>query len=163
MSPLFVLDIAKFVPLCVLMAYAALSDWKTKEVPNKLWLYVILGITLTIMDTVFFLNTHQIITQISSIIFALVFALTTFYIGGWGGADAKALITIGLSIPLFPSWSPLRNLPPPFSMFPFIVIFSGSILAVAYALLSKSDAPIKKRKIKFIPFMFIALIICVII
>jgi preflagellin peptidase FlaK len=157
------LDAAKIIPLIIVMCYAAYSDWKTKEVQNKVWLYAIVGTALTIIETVFFLNTHQIITVLSSISFAVIFSLITFYIGGWGGADAKALITIGLSIPLFPSWSPLRNILLPFSILPFIVMFIGSILTVAYTLRSKSNTPIKQRKIKFIPFLLIALIICVVI
>ena len=158
---MFALDIARIIPLIIVMSYAAFSDWKTKEVPNKVWLYAIIGSALTITETIFFLNTHQIITALSSISFAIIFSLVTFYIGGWGGADAKAIITIGLSLPLFPSWSPLRNAPLPFSLFPFIVIFIGSVLTVAYTFHSKTNVPMKQRKIKFIPFILAALIICV--
>jgi preflagellin peptidase FlaK len=145
------------------MAYAALSDWRTKEVPNKYWLYAIIGVTFTVIESVFFLNTQQIILEALSITFTVILGSMFFYSNMWGGADAKALITLGVSAPLFPIWSPLRNTNLLFSMFPFIVMFISSIIAVAYTFTHKSNVPLKQRKLKFLPFMFIATVICVII
>jgi preflagellin peptidase FlaK len=156
------LDLARFIPLCLIIGYAAYSDWKTKEVTNKLWLYAIPGLSLTIIETMFFLNSSFLILELLSIGFTIIIGYLFFALKQWGGADAKALMTIGLSAPLFPTWGILYNSPIPLNMFPFITLSIASTLTIIYTILTKSNIPLKQRKIKFMPFMLAGIIIAVI-
>ena len=156
---LFWIDLVRIIPLASIIGYAAYKDIKYGEVSNKIWLYAPIGFVLTFLTC--FIAPILFVPTLLSLVCTTATAFLVYYLGGWGGADAKAIITIGLSLPLFPSWSPLRNAPLPFSLFPFIVIFIGSVLTVAYTFHSKTNVPMKQRKIKFIPFILAALIICV--
>ena len=153
-------ELIRFTLLTSIMIYAAYSDYKTKEVPNKTWLYILIGGALTLVETKLQgFNTDIVFTTVFSIITVLVIGLMFFYTNQWGGADTKAFITIGVSAPLFPVWTILHNIPFPFSSFPFLVLFSSSTIAVIYILIVKSNVPLKQRKIKFLPFMLAGLIL----
>ena len=156
------IELIRFIPLCVIMGYAALSDWRTKEVTNKLWLYAIPGLFLTIIETMFFLDGALLVPELLSIAITVVVSYLFFALNQWGGADAKAFMTIGVSAPLFPAWGILHNFPLPLNMFPFITLFIASALTLIYTMLTKSSTPLKQRKVKLMPFMFTGLIIAVI-
>lgn len=158
---MFAFDIIRYVPLIAVIGYAALCDWRTKEVPNKVWLYAFIGLSFTTIETIFYLNSNLLILELLSASTAFIIAYLFFITHNWGGADAKALMTIGVSAPLFPAWAILANLPFPLNMFPFMTLFITSIIALTYLLVAKSNEPLKKRKLKFLPFMFIGLIIAV--
>ncbi len=76
--------------------YAAWSDYRTREVSNKIWL-AFAPIALAVNLTAFLLYEPSQLPQ-----YGVSFAITTaislalFYGGGFGGADAKALMCIAL-------------------------------------------------------------------
>jgi hypothetical protein len=78
----------------------------------------------------------------------IVIALVLFRMrNGWGGADAKALITVALCYPLGPAyfaWMPL---------YPMLIFGVSSAIAV-FAMLIR-----KQHQIRFLPFVFIGLTI----
>jgi hypothetical protein len=151
------LELLRFIPLCIVMGYAAFSDWKTGEVSNKVWWYALVGGLFTALETAVFFSVGLLIITVSYIIASIVVGFVSFGFGG-GGADSKALMTIGVSAPLFPLWSMFWPFP-----LPFMVLLFACALALPYMVLKKSKAPIWKRKLRFLPFMFIGLIVCVII
>ena len=63
-----------------------------------------------------------------------LFAIVIFYAGGWGGADAKALMCLALALPFYPASlaTPLSGEISPISknLFP-ITVFSNSVLFAA--------------------------------
>jgi archaeal preflagellin peptidase FlaK len=162
LAKLIPLDLLRFIPLILIMAYAAHSDWKTKEVPNKIWLYMPIGLTLTLIETIFFLNTATIFIEAISIAISCGLAYFLFAIGAWGGADAKALMTIAVSAPIYPVWGLLYKAPLFFSILPLIVFYVMSVSVVIYTITTKTNIPLKLRKEKFLPFMLIGLIVAVI-
>jgi preflagellin peptidase FlaK len=126
----------------IFLAYASWADFKTREVSNKIW--TIFG------PLVFFLTALQygLLPQDSRpdlllyyiLPFAVTFALSLvlFYAGGFGGADAKALICLSLALPNYPHYlleSPIGYLP---LIFPLSVFINAVFLAsfsVIYVLL----------------------------
>ena len=82
-----------------------------------------------------------------------------FVLHGWGGAVGKAFMVIAASAPLFPHWGILYIMPFPFGMLPFTVLFVSCASAVGYALLKPSNVPLKERKVRFLPFMLVGLIV----
>ena len=122
------------------LVYASWSDYKTREVSNKVW--VILGPLALVLTTFQFLvfspqPSELIISYILSFVITSGIAIAVFYAGGFGGADAKALMCIALALPVYPS--NLLSQPPGFisPLFP-ITIFTNSVLlgalSVFYAL-----------------------------
>jgi preflagellin peptidase FlaK len=127
--------------LCVsFLIYASWSDHKTREVSNKVW--VILGpsaLALTLVQFVFFSVEPLQLLQLYVLSFAItsVLAVAIFYVGGFGGADAKALMCIALALPGYPGYllsEPLGFVSP---LFPLTVFTNGILLgalSVFYAL-----------------------------
>lgn len=152
------LDLARFIPLIIVIAYAACSDKSTKNVPNKLWLYAIYGFSLTIIESALYLNNVTIQYEAVSITITFAIALTLFFLKAWGGADAKALMTIAVSAPLFPSWSILSKVPL-LNFFPIVVFYLACIATMVYSITHKTKEPIKKQKVQFLPFLLAGLIV----
>lgn len=135
-----ILDGARIILCLSFLIYASWSDYKTREVSNKVW--AILGpLALALTGFQFLVYSSEPLQLIIS--YALSFAITSglaitiFYAGGFGGADAKALMCIALALPVYPS----HLLPQPTGfvspLFP-ITIFTNSVLlgalSVFYAL-----------------------------
>lgn len=117
--------------LCLgFLIYASWSDYKTRQVSNNVW--VILGplaLALTgLQFLVFSVHSLQLL-QSYALSFAVtsVLAIAIFYAGGFGGADAKALMCIALALPIYPT--NLLSLPMGFvsPIFP-LTIFTNSVL-----------------------------------
>ena len=122
------------------MIYASWSDYKTREVSNKVW--VILGpLSLALTGFQFLVYSTQpfqlVIAYILSFAITSGLAIAVFYVGGFGGADAKALICIALALPIYPN--NLLPQPPGFisPIFPITIFTNGVLLgalSVFYAL-----------------------------
>jgi preflagellin peptidase FlaK len=135
-----ILDGARIILCLSFLIYASWSDYKTREVSNKIW--AILGpLALALTGFQFLVYSSEPLQLIVS--YVLSFAITSglaiaiFYAGGFGGADAKALMCIALALPVYPR----HLLPQPTGLvsplFP-ITIFTNSVLlgalSVFYAL-----------------------------
>ena len=135
-----ILDGSRIILCLSFLIYASWSDYKTREVSNKVW--VILGpISLALTGFQFLFYSPQplelLISHVLSFAITSGLAIAVFYAGGFGGADAKALMCIALALPIYPSnllIKPLGFISP---LFP-ITIFTNSVLlgtlSVFYAL-----------------------------
>jgi Flp pilus assembly protein protease CpaA len=150
------IELSRFTSLCAIMGYAAFKDWRTGEVSNKIWLYAIVGGFFTVLETIMFFSVGFLILTIGIIALSISIGFLTFLLGG-GGADSKALMVLGISAPFVPLWSLIWPLP-----LPFVTMLFASVAVLPYFFLKKSDVPVRKRKIRFLPFMFLGLVICVI-
>lgn len=119
------------------MVYASWSDWEKREVSNKVWIVLApLAFTLTTIEYVFFAQ-WLLPYYVLSFIVTFVLGTVLFYVGAFGGADAKALMCLALALPYYPTqllsgsafFSPI---------FPLTVFSNGVLLAalsVFYAVL----------------------------
>ena len=133
-----IFDGARTIVCLSFLIYASWSDYKTREVSNKVW--IILGplaLALTAFQFLVF-DPEHLLTYVLSFAVTSALALLIFYAGGFGGADAKALMCIALALPVYPSYF----LPQPSGLFsPLfpLTIFTNSVLlaalSVSYALL----------------------------
>ena len=118
----------------IFLLYASFCDYKTREVSNTVWiLFAPLAFTLTFLE-VYLFEFSQLPSY--GICFGLTatFAIILFYSGGFGGADAKALMCLALALPFHPEnaltliygeVSPISQ-----AFFP-ITVFSNSVLLAA--------------------------------
>ena len=116
--------------------YASWSDYKTREVSNSVWiLFTPPAFALTFVQLFLF--------DFSALpLFGLCFGLTAafaiilFYAGGFGGADAKALMCLALALPFYPRelFSPFSGEVSPFmdKFFP-LTVFSNAVVLAALA------------------------------
>ncbi len=141
---IFALDLLRFILLSAVIGYAAYSDLRFGEVANKVWLYAPFGLCLTLLQLMF--EPEYTSLALASAAAAILVSLALFYLGGWGGADTKAFLTIAVSLPLTPM-AALGYL----SMLPLNVILISSLIAFA------AGTILHKKDIRFLPFVFTAL------
>ena len=117
------------------LVYASWSDFKTREVSNRVWtIYAPIALCLSLIEILLY---EPAKLSFFGLGFGLTatFALLLFYSGGFGGADSKALMCIALALPfstenlftpiIASGVSPLSQ-----TFFP-LTIFSNSVLFAA--------------------------------
>jgi preflagellin peptidase FlaK len=114
------------------LAIAAISDLKTREVADRVWLlYGPIGLALTVYRT--YIDPSILILTAASIGLSVLLAFALVFFGLSGGADAKALICLGLTLPLPPRIiSPILGYLHPF--FPIIVLVTGYVCSFSVAI-----------------------------
>ena len=96
-------DVARILLCVFVFAYASWSDWKAREVSNKVWLVMApLAFLLTTVQFVLF-NPSWLLLFVLSFGVTAGLSVALFYVGAFGGADAKALMCLALALPLYPS------------------------------------------------------------
>ncbi len=133
------IDILRVLTSLSFLLASSWYDYKFREVSNRMWiLFAPIGFALTFLQ--YYL---EYITGKASTVFLYWFisiAVTTgislalFYADFFGGADAKALICLSITIPVYPESSPARlNVMIP--LFPVAVlvnaVFASSMLVLA--------------------------------
>ena len=117
--------------LCLaFLVYASWSDFKKREVSN--WVWVILAPSALALTSLqfFMFAPESLYTYALSFGVTSALAITIFYAGAFGGADAKALICLSLALPSYPA-----HLLQPYSgfvspLFP-ITVFCNAVLLAA--------------------------------
>ena len=120
------------------MLYASWSDIKTREVSNKVWAFLgPIGLALTLANI--YLTGYYSKLNVLALSFSVTTALAValFYLGFFGGADAKALICLSLALPYVPTEvfkSALVFIPLlPLSVFTNAIL--SSVLVIFYVLI----------------------------
>jgi len=86
------------------LLFASWSDLKTHEVSNKVWIFFgPLAFVLALIDSLRVTLFESLMSFGSSLIVISVLAVALFYLGFFGGADAKALICLSLAFPTYPN------------------------------------------------------------
>lgn len=145
-------------------AWAALQDVRTRRLPNRLWppLYAF-GLLLLLWDTarlwplVGFEGRLFLIQVAISLLVVLPLGYAFWYVGAFGGADAKALIAIAILFPTFPTYIALNQVFPvvetALGVFSLTVLTNTVLIGVLYPLaLAGSNLANGERS----PVMFLA-------
>jgi preflagellin peptidase FlaK len=119
-------------------AYASWSDLKTREVNNKVWIIMApLALALTFIQFVLF-SPQSLLFYVISFAITAALSVALFYVGAFGGADAKALMCLALALPVYPDNLFKFNVPRVSPIFP-LTVFSNAVLlaalSVVYAIL----------------------------
>jgi preflagellin peptidase FlaK len=127
-------------------AWAAYRDIQTRRLPNTLWYpLVALGAVLLLWDVVTrwpltgFDDRLFLIRVAFSLGFVVPLSYAFWWLGGFGGADAKALMALAVVFPTFPSYTfgslRLPVVEPLLGVFSMTILTNTVILALAYPLL----------------------------
>lgn len=121
------------VLLCTIaLGLASIQDWRTREVSDTIWLVVgFCGVTMTIAEIAleFSIDSLTILATSAASCFFLGFGL--YYFGFFGGADAKCLWCLGVTVPFNPLKKLGFNISGPENPIFSISIFNNSILTAA--------------------------------
>lgn len=131
----WILSTLRILATLTALFYASWSDYKTREVSNTVWIfYAPLAFALTATELLIYEDFQAL--QFYGLSFGLTAALAIilFYAGGFGGADAKALMCLALAMPFYPEniFSPLsREISPIAQAFFPLTVFNNSVLLAA--------------------------------
>ena len=127
------LDGSRVLISLIFLVYASWSDFETREVSNWVWaIFAPLALFLTALQYVLFPQ-DSLYSYVLPFVVTLALSLILFYAGGFGGADAKALICLSLALPIYP----VDLLPPTLGVYlPFLFPLSVFINAVFLSLIS---------------------------
>lgn len=143
-------DVIAYIISLVFLSYAAFSDLKRREVDNWVWLiYAPLGMSATIIRII--CEPTLWMVSLFSIVVTSCIALLMFYLGLFGGADAKAFLCLAVTTPIFPLWiKPVLGWFHP--IFPLAVLFNTYLLTVSilvYASLKNVSYLIRRKETLF--------------
>lgn len=128
------IELTKTLIALLFLMYASLSDYRSREVSDIVWVVMApLGLSLTLIE-MSIIGFSQL--SLYGICFGVttVFAIIIFYAGGFGGADAKALMCLALTLPFYPAGLPeplLKDISPISMNFFPLSIFNNSVLLAA--------------------------------
>ena len=129
------LEVTRIALSFAFLVYASWSDIKTREVSNKVWLlYAPSGLMLTLFEGLLYEDYDYWLFAGISIALTFTLAVSLFYLGAFGGADAKAFMCLALAFPTYPkfSWNP--HVTRLHYLFP-MTIFTNSILLAALSII----------------------------
>ncbi len=127
------IDLIKVAIALAVLVKASVYDIREREIPDKLWVIMIsAGFALSMIQ--FVLKPFNLF--LATLQFALIFAISNlmFYLLNFGGADAKALISLAVMFPKYPRifCFPISNTG--FGMFAFTVLANSVFVAPFLAL-----------------------------
>ena len=129
------LEVARIALSFAFLVYASWSDIKTREVSNKVWfLYAPSSLTLTLIEGLLYEDYNYWLSAGISVALTFALAISLFYLGAFGGADAKAFMCLALAFPTYPKFSWNTHITRLHYLFP-ITIFTNSILLAALSII----------------------------
>lgn len=141
------LDLLSTIVCIAFLVLGSWSDLKTREVSNRLWA-ASLPIVAIITAIRVYISSGLLLLYMISIALSIAVSLAIFEVGFFGGADAKAMICLGVALPLFPDiFRPILGYLHPF--FPFTVLtnsFLISLLSIAYVLAKNLSSKLHARR-----------------
>ncbi|SFR32149.1 A24 family peptidase [Halogeometricum limi] len=126
------------------LGWAAWRDIETRRVPSVTWYpLVLLGVVLLVWDSLSHLSFRPVdqlyfLRVGISLLFVAPLSYLFWRLGGFGGADAKALITIAILLPTFPTYLlPGESFPlvvTTLGVFSMTILTNTVVLAIGYPL-----------------------------
>jgi len=112
----------KYLVLLGALAFASYQDIRTREIDDKVWLIAgAIGALLTAYEALT-VPSYQAFFALVSIGLTALLAFGVYFLGLYGGADAKALLVIAVTLPLSPAVSA------PFSPFFPLTVLGNALL-----------------------------------
>ena len=126
------------------LGWAAVRDWKTRRVPNDLWTpLAFLGFALLLWEGLVALGRpggfRLFAVQVAfSVLFVVPLAYGFWYVGGFGGADARAFMVIAVLLPTYPYYEvagyALPQVQTLVGIFSLTILTNTVLLGLAYPL-----------------------------
>ncbi len=98
------LRLARLLVVLTFLIYACKLDLESRIVPNRVWKYMLIAsLPLTIIEALHY-NTMMLAFAVIQLVVTVALAYALYLIGAYGGADAKAIMSLAAIFPLYPSF-----------------------------------------------------------
>ncbi|MBS3140860.1 prepilin peptidase [Candidatus Woesearchaeota archaeon] len=162
------LDLIFLIIVLIYLITASLYDIKTREVPDFLS-YSLLAIALffSLSKSIYFLTFSFILQSLFGMLIFLLLSFILYYSKQWGGGDAKLLIALGASFPVYPEillqyFSPNLSMPFQAILLINLAVF-GSLYSILYAILVViKNHSLKNFNKKYLILLYLSLLLFVI-
>jgi Flp pilus assembly protein protease CpaA len=142
----------KVVFACLFLGYASWSDWRSGVVVNRLWVLCFpVGLGLSLVECIVFGGVF--VWWLIGVLVSVGFGLSLFFVR-FGGADCKALMTLGVLFPLFP----LSNI----LGFVFVVLMFAGFCVVPGFLFDLYKSGVVFDRVRFVPFLFLGFLVALV-
>jgi preflagellin peptidase FlaK len=121
---IYYIDFFSIIISFVFLIYGSFSDIRTRQVSNIVWI-TFLPIAFVVTLFRIFLYTDLLIISLLSILIITIISIAIFYGGIIGGADSKAIICLGLAMPIYPIF--IKEFYHPF--FPISVFINSYVIS----------------------------------
>ncbi len=132
MEALYIIALIKVVICSVILVLTSIEDWRTREISDAFW--VVLGLSggaLTGIELLLDYSFTRVISLALSVIACLALGFILYYVGFFGGADAKCFWCLGIAVPYNPAQAlKLEVLGPQNPIFS-VSIFNNSVITAA--------------------------------
>ncbi|MFQ5712155.1 MAG: A24 family peptidase C-terminal domain-containing protein [Candidatus Geothermarchaeales archaeon] len=119
----------------ILFAIASHQDWEKREIEDKIWLTQGLGGgSITAVELIYLSDVSLYQVTLFSLILSLTLGFVLYHIGFVGGADAKAIWTLGLTFPYYPETFLIYPILPIYPLFIFTIFENSLILSLTPAI-----------------------------
>ncbi|MEA3282394.1 MAG: A24 family peptidase C-terminal domain-containing protein [Euryarchaeota archaeon] len=129
------IDLIKLFICLIFLLYSCRCDLKTRTVPNELWGVVFVAALPFVIADALAQGSRYLMFMAVSVVGTYVVVYILFWLGAFGGADAKALIALSFIFPAFPDITvfgyglPLSGAPPP-DIFAFSTLANAVLLNI---------------------------------
>ncbi|AKG91905.1 Type IV leader peptidase family/Archaeal Peptidase A24 C-terminus Type II [Geoglobus ahangari] len=126
--------VTKFLIGLLFLLWASRMDLRSRIIPNRVWKLMFLALLpFTLAELLLFPHsTLELYLALFQAVFVISLAFIFYYLGLYGGADAKALMVLALTFPFYPSFPPFPILMRGFS-FAFSTLANAVIFAPLFA------------------------------
>ncbi|AEA47588.1 A24 family peptidase C-terminal domain-containing protein [Archaeoglobus veneficus] len=120
----------KIAVALVFLLEACKMDLKERRVPNRLWkLMLLVFLPLDIIE--YYLQPFSLTFALFQFAFVAAFCYALYYLGLYGGADAKAIMCLAIAFPAYPSFFVFPLLNEGLGMLAFTTL-ANSVLAAPF-------------------------------
>lgn len=125
----------KFLIGLILLLWASRLDLRSRIVPNRVWKLFLAALAPFTLYEVLFIphSAMEMMLALFQLLFVSGIALAFYYLGFYGGADAKALIVLSILFPFYPEFGPFPLLYNGIS-FSFSTLANSVIFAPLFAI-----------------------------
>ncbi len=130
-------DLVKFLVVLAFLLYSCKLDVESRIVPNKVWKYMLastLPITILQLVTERYPEIYYLVALLMALM-VISLAYLLYYIGAYGGADAKAIMCLAVIFPFYPTYNSFPILNMGFGSFAFSTL-ANSVLAAPVLLVA---------------------------
>jgi prepilin signal peptidase PulO-like enzyme (type II secretory pathway) len=127
---------------------AAAWDLKTTEIPDEIsYVMIVLGLVLNAAISASTGSVWPLLSCVISGAGLFAFGFVMYYLGQWGGGDAKILSAIGFLLPSFTGMGDYAQAQPLFFPFPLSYLFNVFFVGAGYMMVYAFAMAMRNRKI----------------